>query len=139
MSQLVNLTPHPINFFRAGDVYRRGNKLLLFDAQTQPYMVLDTPVPPRPVRLQSTLSPCGFIDGVPTFSNTIEAIANLPSYCEADDIIYVVSRPAAEVLWALGRRDIACPVDTIYVTDTRVVGCTGLRLADINPNQSERR
>lgn len=136
---LINLTPHPLNFFRAGDVYRRGRKLWLLDPQTVPYMVLDTPVPPRPVRLQGQLEPNDFVDGIPLFCNVITDITNLPPEDLSNPVRYVVSKPAAEALWSTGRlSDILCPIDTVYISDTRVVGCTGLRCADIYSGGSYR-
>lgn len=129
-AKLINMTPHPLNFFRAGDVYRRGPKLYLLDPSTLPYLILDPPSPPKPVRLVGEYEPQGFADGIPVFRNVITDITNLP---EPDaGSLYIVSKPAAETLWATGRTaDILCPVDVIYMTETRVIGCTGLRCADV--------
>lgn len=127
---LTNMTPHPVNFYRAGDVYRKGNKLWLIDPSVSPYFILDTPIPPSPVRVTSSLVPYGYAeDGVPLFEDIVAGITNCPE--PAEGVLYVVSRPAAEFLWSMGRTDIACPLDSVHITETRVAGCTGLRLRRI--------
>lgn len=127
--KLVNLTPHPLNFYHAGAVYRQGKRLWLMDNMATPYFILDTPMPPRPVRVQYERRYVEAIDGIPFFRNEVSNILNLPA--PQPDTLYVVSQTAAEALWAIGRtHDVVCPLDRIYASETRVVGCTGLRYAD---------
>lgn len=116
---LVNLTPHAVNFFAPDDC---PNGTVLPGAE--PCRTIPPTLPPA--RVSCTWEPVGEIDGVPLHQPTYGQVQGLPD--PAPGVAYIVSLLTAQAAAASGRttHDLYAVAQTVRDGSGRIVGCLGL-------------
>ena len=104
--KIVNLTPHPLNF------YKNGQGILTIESSGF-------------VRATVTSTQTGVVNGFPISNLTFGQVEGMPE--PKKDTIYIVSKITADALKEQGR------MDDIFITDKavrdqdgKIIGCEGL-------------
>jgi len=130
--KFVNLSQHKLGILNplqpTKEFTFRGRQQLALDAE--PHLVIS--LPPWEGALPEVVRTSGDereVDGVSILFEGTEEIKNLPSPQEGT--IFITSYQAAKAAWSLGRKDICCPGQLVFVEPHQgrgeIAGCLGLK------------
>ena len=126
--KIINLTPHPVNFYRVDDLLELGKPgsnqyTLPEEREVQPFLSLPSHVTPATApRVEVNHVPAGAVAGVPLFRAAFGEVYNLPA-SEADTV-YIVSALVFNA--APARQDLVTVLGGVKDRDGRICGCVGL-------------
>lgn len=125
--KLINLTPHPVNFYNTKDLVELGkpgsNQWGLPLGGATPYLSLEPAANPATApRVGVNHVPAGELDGVPLFRAAFGEVYNLPAPVEGT--IYIVSALVYNA--APDRKDLATVLGGVKDLMGKMCGCVGL-------------
>lgn len=124
MSQIRNLTPHPVIIL--------DPECAEYDPRTRSYRLTSDPVVARRFETEEGPFPrcttseeeCAMVDGVPTISVVFGEVENLPAM--EDGTFLVVSAIVANAAKEQGRQDVLVPSRVVRDANGGIVGCLAL-------------
>lgn len=124
---IINLTPHAVNFYRVWDLVELGkpgsNQWALPEGGVQPYRSIQSSVTPATApRVEVQHVPSGELDGIPAYMADFGEVYNLPAPVE--DTVYIVSALVSNA--APERYDLVTVLGGVKDPTGRICGCVGL-------------